>query len=133
MATHQQQVHLKIKTKRCHVCNKRFFSKQNLRSHMLSHHQTNDHDMAKCDNCVIYLKKSHRLSQARTASHKRRAGNEGTHPSIANAEDIESKEEVEDKEENSIASNEMGVKNEMNDLNDDLIDIHMDMQLLSYL
>ena len=58
LKTHQKRVHLKIKTKKCHVCDRRFFSKPDLRAHMMSQHQTNDHDMADCDNCVTHLKKS---------------------------------------------------------------------------
>ena len=49
-------------TKQCHVCDKRFFSKSDLRTHILSQHQTNDHDMDDCVNCV---------TQALRAAHKR--------------------------------------------------------------
>ena len=132
MTIHQKQVHLKIKAKRCHLCDKRFFAKSDLRVHMMSHHQTDDHDMDDCDNCVTHLKKNHIRSRARTASLRRRARKEGTDSTAANMQDGQSpKKEAEDKEENSFAFKEKGVKNGTTGLNGHLIDMHMDMQLLS--
>ena len=74
LRTHQKQVHLKIKAKSCHVCDRRFYSNQDLRAHMKSQHQTADHDMSKCDDCVIILQKNHRISQARIATLMRQVG-----------------------------------------------------------
>ena len=76
LTMHQRRVHLKIRTKRCHVCDKRFFWKAGLRAHMLSQHQTHDHDIAECDDCLAHLKKSGRRY---TASRKR--GGKTKHPS----------------------------------------------------
>ena len=129
-ALHRKQVHLKITTKRCHVCDKRFFAKRELRAHMSSQHQTIDHDMAECDNSVIYLKKSHTRSQAMTASHERRARKEETDRTAANMQDIESYRRG---AQNSFCFKGMEVKSETPDLNDELIDMHTDMQLLSSL
>ena len=50
--TIHRNVHLKIRTKRCHICNTRFFFKSGLRAHMLSQHQTNHHDIDLCENCL---------------------------------------------------------------------------------
>ena len=131
---HQKRVHLKIRTKLCHVCDNRFFAKADLRSHMMARHQTKDHDMTGCDNCVTHLKKNHKLSQARTESHKRRAGKERTDSTAVNMQNIGyHKMKAEDEEENTFAFREMEVKSETNDLNEDLIDMHMDMQLVSSL
>ena len=79
LTTHQQQVHLNIRTKQCHVCDKRFSWKAALRVHMMAQHQTNVHDMGKCDHCVTYLKKNHRMSLAAIASFKRRNERNGSH------------------------------------------------------
>ena len=131
LTNHQDQVHLKIKTKRCHVCDKRFFVLGSLRAHMMSHHQTNDHDIAHCDNCVTHPKKNHKQSQARMASLKRRVGKGRTHSTTVNRQGIQSSDKnAEDKEGNSFVSKEVGVKTETTDLNDELIDIHVNMQLL---
>ena len=92
--------------------------------------------MADCDNCVTHLKKSHTLSHALRAAHKRRAGKEGTDSTVANMQEIEShknKMRADDEEENSFAFREIGVECENDGLNDELIDMHMDMQLLSSL
>ena len=78
LTLHNNEVHLRIRTKKCHVCDERFFfRKTDLHAHM-SHHQTKDHDMNKCYECVGYQKTNHRLSQALVASHKRRAESERT-------------------------------------------------------
>ena len=109
-------------------------SHQKLRLHMLSQHQTNDHDIADCDNCVSHLKKNHILSQARVAFLKRRTGKEVSHLTAANKQDVESsKKKAEAKNGNSFAYNENAVASETNGLNEDLIDMHMNMQLLSSL
>ena len=98
---------------------------------MMSQHQTNDHDIDGCSDCVVYLRKNHKLSRALTASRRRRARKDGTVSTAANIESY--KKEAEDKE-SSFAFKKMRVKSETNDgLNDDLIDMHMDMQLLSSL
>ena len=86
---HQKRVHLKIRGKWCHVCDKRFYAKSNLRVHMMSQHQTKDHDIDECDDCVPCLKKDPRLSLAQRASHKRRTGGGGTHSTSANMLGIE--------------------------------------------
>ena len=133
LTLHQNQVHLKIKTKTCHICDKLFFSKPVLRVHMMSQHQTKNHDMDECGDCVVYLKRNHKLSQALRASRRRRDGKGGT-DSTANMQDIQPhNEKAKDNEENSFAFKEMGVECEATDLNDDLIDMHTDMQLLSSL
>ena len=134
LTRHQNHVHLKNKTKRCHVCDKRFSTKSELRVHMMSRHQTKDHDMTDCENCVTYRMKCHTRSQALRAAHKRRAGKKGTHLTAANMQDIEScKKKAEEDEQNSFAFREMVVECETDSLNGELIDVHMDMQLLSSL
>ena len=134
LMSHDKRVHQKIRTKKCHVCDKRFFSKSNLRVHMMSH-QENDHDMGQCDKCVTYLKKDNKRSQAQTASHKRRAQRKGINSTPANKLNIEyHKKKVAGKNDNSVVFEEVQVVNEAADrLNDDLIDMHMNMQLLSSL
>ena len=133
LTSHQKRVHLKIKTKRCHVCDRRFFLLSSLRDHMMSRHQTEDHDIDDCENCVTHLKKNYKLSLAQMAASKRRAANEGTAATAANMQDIKShKKNAEDEEKNSFACK--GIVNEMaSGLNDELIDVHVDMQLLSWL
>ena len=58
----------------CHLCDKRFYMLSSLRDHVRSQHQTKDHDMAKCDHCVTYLKKNHRLSQPAIATKEKLKG-----------------------------------------------------------
>ena len=133
LKSHKRRMHLKIRTKRCHVCDKRFSRKAELCSHMLSQHQTNDHDIA---DRVPHLKENHKRSQAQTACRERRAGEERTVSSqnrIIHKLDIENqKSRAGGKEEGSVSFE--GVRSEItNSLNDDLIDMHMDMQLLSSL
>ena len=135
LTKHQKYVHQKIRTKRCHVCDKRFFSKAVLCAHMMSQHQTKDHDMSNCDDCVTYLKKNLKMSQARAAVQKRRAKDE-TNLIFGNKLDMEyNKRKSGGKKENSFALKEVHVKKSETTgrLNDDLIDMHMDMQLLSSL
>ena len=129
---HETQVHQKIRTKGCHVCEKRFFILSSLRDHMKSRHQTKDHDVAKCDHCITFMTKNHRLSQAKIAAHKRKVERKGTHSTPANTQDIEYHEkEVAAKMKNAFAFKEERVESQTHSLNDDLIDMHMDMQLLS--
>ena len=134
LTSHQKQVHLKITTKCCHVCDKRFFMLSNLRDHMMSHHQTKDHDIVKCDHCVTYLKKNHRMSEAIIAANKRKVGKKGTHSAPANTQDIRChKKEVSGEVENAFALKEEQIERQTHRLNVDLIEMHMDMQLLSSL
>ena len=134
MANHEKRVHLKIKTKCCHVCEKRFFILSSLRDHMMSQHQTKDHDVVKCDHCVTFLKKNHKLSQAKLASNKRKVERNGTHSTPANKQGIKCHEkEVGGEVENAFAFKALQVESETDSLNEDLIDMHMDMQLLSSL
>ena len=135
LRTHQTQVHLKIRTKCCHVCDKRFFILNSLRAHMLSQHQSKDHDVARCDDCVTYLKKNHRMSQAKKASNKRKVERKRTHSTPpANAQDMECHEKkVGGKVENALPFKEEQVESQTVCLNDDLILMHMEMQLLSSL
>ena len=78
LTIHQQQVHQKIRTKCCHVCEKRFFMLAHLRAHMLSQHKTNDHDMDDCADCDTCLKKSDRRSQAQWTASRKRGENEAS-------------------------------------------------------
>ena len=135
LTNHENRFHLKVKTKGCHICNKRFFWKAYLRAHMLSNHQTDAHDVDECDDCVTNLKKNERMSRAVVASRKRKAEREGkgTNSTTANKRFIENhKRKLAGNEE--VACREAHAKSETtNSLNDDLIDMHMDMQLLSSL
>ena len=130
LRAHQNRVHLKIRTKCCHVCDKRFFSVTDLRAHITLQHLTKDHNVDKCEDCVRLLKKNHKRSQALKASHKRRAETGGTSSNPVKRLNIEYHER---REMNSIACKEMQVESQTRCLNDDLVDMHMDMQLLSSL
>ena len=130
LTRHQKQVHLKIKTKLCHVCDKRFFLISDVRAHMLSLHQLGDHDIDKCVDCVTNLTMNHRLSQVQMAWRKRRAGEESS-LTTANKLGIE-KERRKSRGKEGNSSAKEPVKSETTGrLNDDLIDVHMDMELLS--
>ena len=133
LTTHQKRVHLKIRTKWCHVCDKRFFDKSELRAHMMSQHQTKDHEIDECDDCVSYLKRNHEMSQAQTASCKMKAGKNVTQSNPANKSDVVYYKKKSGREEGiSFAVKKEQVKSETTgSLNEDLIDVHMDMQLLS--
>ena len=131
LARHQQQVHLKIKTKLCHVCDKRFCAKAGLRAHMFSQHPTQDHDMTECDNCVTHLMKSHgrSLTQRAFLAGAERTGS--TQNRNVHGLDIgydRSKDGGGDAD--AVAFDEVGSQT-TDSLNEDLIDMHMDMQLLS--
>ena len=130
LMSHQRHVHLKIRTKCCHVCDKRFFQKSNLRDHMKSH-QSNDHDMSKCDHCVTFLNICSTRSKAQ-AQAARRAERKIT-KSTANKGGIEYyMKKAGRKEKTSISFGEIEVGCETTDrLNEDLLEMHMDMQLLS--
>ena len=133
LMSHQRQVHLNIRTKSCHVCDKRFFKKSNLRVHMKTH-QTKDHDMSKCDQCVDFLNICPRRSQAQAqaASRAKKNRTKSTSKSKGGIEYYIKK--AGRKEKTSISFGETEVRSETFDgLNEDLIDIHMDMQLLSSL
>ena len=137
--THQKQVHLKIKAKSCHVCDRRFYSNQDLRAHMKSQHQTADHDMSKCDDCVIILKKNHRISQARIATLMRQVERNRTHSTPTSKPGPECHEKKVGGIRMSDGENALALKGEQverqptRSLNEDLIDVHLDMQLLSSL
>ena len=143
LKNHQKQVHMKIKTKQCHVCDKRFFWKADLRAHMTSRHQTKDHDVEKCDKCVISLKKNQRLSQAAIASNKRRNERESKNstPRDACPADRKEQEKLSDdlrrarKRRSGLDGNhahgDVSSQPVNQSLNDDLVDVHIDMQLLS--
>ena len=101
-----------------------------LRDHMLSQHQTEDHDIDECDDCVVYLKKKRRPSQALMAALRRRAGKEGIDATAANMQDVDSHEKrAKDEEENSIDCKEIIIEMAKG-LNDELMNVHMDMQLI---
>ena len=100
---------------------------------MKSRHQTKDHDMSECDMCVNFLKICSRWSQTQIAW---RAERKRANSTPANNKGIKSytKRRAELNEENSISFEEMEVRSDTSDrLNEDLIDMHMDMQLLSSL
>ena len=88
LTNHQKQVHMKIMTKCCHLCD-RLFSKHDLRAHVKSQHDTNDHDMNNCDDCVRVLNKNHRQVQAAIAASKRKAESKRTHSTSAKTPGIE--------------------------------------------
>ena len=119
LTMHQRRVHLKIRAKRCHVCDKRFFWKAGLRAHMLSQHQTHDHDIAECDDCFAHLKKS----GGRYTASRKRGENEAS----------QSQNRKVGEEGKSAAFTMQNESETTHCLNDDLIDVHMDMQLLSSL
>ena len=101
---------------------------------MESQHETDDHQMSKCDNCVVSLKKNHRMSQANMAASKWKVGTKVTHSISANTQGIDGqKSKVGGNDENSFAFKEERVDRQPHCLNEDLIDMHMDMQLLSSL
>ena len=76
---------------------------------MKSQHETNDHDVATCDDCVIVLKNNHRLSQAIKAAHKRKR--EETHSTPANSQGIEChKKKVRGGEKNAFTFKEVQVE-----------------------
>ena len=79
------------------------------------------------------MTKNHRLSQAKIAANKRKAERRGTHPTPAKTLVIECHEKVKEKMENVLAFKEQQVERETVSLNEDLTDMHMDMQLLSSL
>ena len=55
LMSHKNAVHLNIRDKQCHVCEKRFHTNTNLRSHMATH-EGDGHEMAKCEDCSVSLK-----------------------------------------------------------------------------
>ena len=112
LTNHQKQVHLNIKSNRCHLCNKRFFSK--------------------CEDCVINLKKNYRMSLAKLAADKRKVERKETHSTPANTQGTECHEKsVGGTVENAFALKEEQIERQTHRLNVDLIEMHMDMQLLS--
>ena len=136
LSIHQRQLHLKIRTKCCHMCDKRFFAKRNLRAHMISHHQTKDHDIDECEDCLCYLKQHHKMSQAKKASWKRKAGKNVTKSNPANKSDTVCYKKKSGRKKGvsfSSYNKEQMESAKTNRLNEDLIDIHMDMKLLSSL
>ena len=89
--------------------------------------------MDDCDNCVTHLKKNHTQSQALMASQKRRAG-KGADSIAADMQVTElHMRKAEKGEKNSFALNEAEFESKMSGLNDELIDMHISMQLLSSL
>ena len=129
LTAHPNRVHLKIKTNRFHVCDKRFFFKTGLRKHMKSKHQTNVKVMDECDDGVPHLKETGRRHQAPTDSNQVRSQQRK-----AKAEAQQShNRKVGKKEENSVAPTAQDESETTHRLNDDLIDAHMDMQILSSL
>ena len=131
LTTHMNQVHLKVKTKGCHVCDEQFFSKTGLRFHMMSNHQTEDHDVDTCNDCVTNLKKNQIMSQAVVASRKRKAERKRTNSTTVNKHVIPyTKRKVTGNKK--VASEEAHAESgTTGSLNDDLIDIHKDMQFFS--
>ena len=126
MTRHQNGVHLKIRRKQCHVCNMRFHQKADLRAHMKSRHETNDHSMVTCDDCITSL------SHVQAASHIRRAEKGRMHSTPAIKLDLK-QSKAGGRQENAFAFKEEQVQSQSHSLNDDLIEMHMEMQLLSSL
>ena len=56
LSNHKNLVHLKIRNKKCHVCEKRFRDILHLRAHMATH-ERDGHEMAKCEDCSPNLKR----------------------------------------------------------------------------
>ena len=151
LTNHKTLVHLNIRTKQCHVCDKRFSWKAALRVHMMAQHQTKDHDMAKCDHCVTYLKKNHRMSLSAIASFKRRNERKGSHstPRDACRADQKGQEKLSDSQQRKRkeaqrraqkqrsgpsgkhANGDVSSESIDHCLNDDLVNVHIHMQLLS--
>ena len=131
LKNHENHVHIKLKTKCCHICSERFFRRKNVRDHMISKHQTDDHDVDKCEDCVKNLKKNERMCKALAASRVRKAKREGTKLQTAKKHVIVSRmRKVGGNKE--VALEKAHARSwKTRSLNDDLIDIHMDMQLLS--
>ena len=130
LKNHTNQIHLKVKAKQCHVCDKRFSWKSNLRALMMSQHQKEDHDVDKCDDCVTNLKPNQRKCKAGVASHKRKARREGINANKQVIENHKRKTGGNKEVASKVAPAESGTTGS---LNDELIDMHMDMQLLSSL
>ena len=55
LTSHKNAVHLNIRDKRCHVCEKRFHTNTDLWSYMATH-EGDGHEMAKCEDCSASLK-----------------------------------------------------------------------------
>ena len=103
---------------------------------MRSKHQTTDHDIAECDDCVTYLTTDHCRSKPASYTTAQRRAEKGDASAIpANRLDIMfNKNKVGGKVGNSFDFKEEQIEDETNaTLNEDLIGMHMDMQLLSSL
>ena len=126
-------VHFKVKTKWCHLCSKGFFRKKNLRDHMISNHQTEDHDVDECEDCITNLKKNERLYQALIAARKRKARREGTRSTTANKRPIVIRKRKVAGIQKVVCKEAHAERGTSYSLNDELIDMHIDMQLLASL